>query len=229
MRHYFITLFVLIITLNLSAQNDRRVLHLSGSISEKGTIEMVLTIQNSIVSGYYFHEKHQAKILLGGYIQGKNITLKESPDYDSKFQIGFMANFKDTIITGYWIDKINGKTLPFKVVVDSDNKLFISDRIKQIEGNYENIYNSEKLIGTIDLEYISDNWFCFEISNGTSKGCSGYLKRLIEFPDLTSGVYLDSSCEELKFVFDSGTIIVTEKKCDWHGMICPFTGEYRKR
>jgi len=218
-----------ILTFNLSAQTDRRVIEMTGKIAEKYNVKMVLTINNQNVLGYYFYEAYRIKILLEGKIDGTKITLNESPDYEPDFRVGFFVEFKDNLIVGNWIDNDKKKSLSFKANIVSDKSIIISKPISQVEGNYLNIYNSEKYSSSISLNYINDNVFCFTISNGTESGCTGYLKKIIELENLSSGTYSGDSCEELKISFISDTLVVKEKNCEWHGMRCPFYGKFLKK
>lgn len=229
MRNLKLILLGLIITLELSAQTNRRSIQFSGTISEKYPIKMTLTIQNEKVTGYYYYEKYKTKILLSGQIQGDKITLKESPDYESDFKTGFIGDFKNSEFNGNWTDKVKGKSLKFKASADSDKPIIVSNKILEIEGAYEDVMSSDKYFSSLDLQYISDDLFCFEISNGTESGCIGYLKGLISLTDLTNGIYSGESCEEIKFIFSKNELTLIEKNCELHGMKCPFEGKYKKK
>jgi len=229
MRNLILILLGLIITLDLSSQTNRRIVQFSGIVSEKYPIKMTLTIQNDKVLGFYYYEKYKSKILLSGQIQDTKITLNESPDYESEFKIGFIGDFKDKMFAGIWTDKTKAKTLNFKVIADTDKLMEITSQISRIEGTYENVVSSEKYISSIDLKYILDDLFCFEISNGTESGCVGYLKGLIKLTNLTNGIYSGDSCEEIKISVSSNELALTEKSCDLHGMRCPFEGKYKKK
>ena len=228
MRYVFFALG-LSLMINSSAQTEKRIIELSGTISDKHPIKMILTIQNDKVLGYYYYEKYKTKILLDGQINGTKITLNESPGIESDFKIGFIGNFNGNIISGNWIDKDKNKTFNFKVLIDSDKTMQVSEKIKSIEGNYENIKNSEKYDGSILLQSIIDNIFCFQISTGLEDGCVGYIKGLIEVENLSTGTYSGSLCKELKIIIDADTITVIEKSCDLHGMNCSFNGKYKKK
>jgi len=226
---FLITIILGILTFNLSAETDRRIIELTGKIAEKYNIKMVLTIKNQNVLGYYFYESVKIKILLDGKIDGTKIILNESPDYEPDFKVGFIGELKDNMIIGNWIDNNKKKSLSFKSNIVSDKILKISESINQIEGFYLNIYNSDKYLSSLYLNYITDNVFCFLISNGTESGCTGYIKKLIELDNLSSGTYSGELCEELKISFIADTLVVKEKKCEWHGMRCPFDGKYLKK
>ena len=86
-----------------------------------------------------------------------------------------------------------------------------------------------QFFSSIDLKYITDDLFCFEISNGTESGCVGYLKGLIKLTDFNKGNYSSDSCEKLDFVISANELAVTENNCDFHGMSCPFDGKYKKK
>ena len=90
-------------------------------------------------------------------------------------------------------------------------------------------YNSDKYLSSVNLEYINDNIFCFLITNGTEGGCTGYIEKLIEFENLSSGKYSGELCDEIKMSFHADTLIVKERNCPWHGMRCPFDGKYFKK
>jgi hypothetical protein len=226
---YVLLILGFLLTIDLSAQTEKRLVELSGTISDKYPIKMILTIQNDKVLGYYYYEKYKTKILLAGQIKGTKITLNESPDYESDFKIGFVGEFNGNLMNGSWIDKDKNKTLNFNVSVDSDKKITIDKKITKIEGNYENVYSSDKYQSSVNLQYINESLFCFEVSNGTESGCVGYLKGLIDLKNLKSGIYSNSTCKELNISFVSDTLIITEKDCDWHGMNCPFDGKYKKK
>ncbi len=116
----------------------------------------------------------------------------------------------------------------FKTSIDSDNLTIVPNKINHIQGTYINIYNSDNFISSVDLEYITDDLFCFEISNGTESGCTGYLKGLIKLTDLNKGHYSGNLCENLTFSLITNELSITEKNCDLHGIRCPFDGKYKK-
>ena len=229
MKNIILILLGLIITINLSAQTSRRTIELSGSISDKYPIKMTLTFKGDKVLGFYFYEKYKSKILLEGQINGDKITLIESPDYESEFTIGFIGDLNGDSFSGIWTDKDKNKSLNFKTSKDSDNLIAIPNNIAEIEGNYENIHSSDEFFSSVDLKYITDDLFCFEISNGTESGCTGYVKGLINLTDLSKGKYSGDSCEELNLIITTNELTVTENNCDLHGMRCPFDGEYKKK
>ena len=229
MRNIKLILLGLIITINLSAQTSRRTIQLSGTILNKYPIKMTLTIKADQVLGFYFYEKYKSKILLEGQINGDKITLKESPDNESEFKIGFIGDLKGDSFSGIWTDKAKNKSLNFKTSKVSDNLIAIPNNIAEIEGNYEDINSSDKYFGSVDLQYITDDLFCFGISNGTESGCTGYVKALITLTDLSKGKYSGDYCEELDLIITTNELTVTENNCELHGMRCPFNGEYKKK
>ncbi len=229
MRNIKLILLGLIITVNLSAQTSRRIIHLSGTILDKYPIKMTLNIKGDKVLGFYYYEKYKSKILLEGQINEGKVTLKESPDFESEFKIGFIGDLKGDSFSGVWTDKDKNKTLNFKTSVDFDKLVIIPDKIINIEGTYDNIRSSDKFFSSIDLKYITDDLFCFEISNGTESGCVGYLKGLIKMTDLNQGKYSGNSCEKLDFIITTNELTVNENNCDFHGMSCPFDGKYKKK
>jgi hypothetical protein len=188
-----------------------------------------LTFNGDKVLGFYFYEKFKTKILLEGQIREDKITLNESPDYESDFKIGFIGDFKGDSFSGVWTDKVKNKTLNFKTTVDSDTLTTIAKSTIETEGTYENIMSSEKYFSSVDLKYITDDLYCFEISNGTESGCVGYLKGLIKLTNLKNGIYSGNSCEKLEFKLSTNELTVTETNCDLHGMRCPFDGKYKKK
>lgn len=214
--------------LPLSAQTDKKRIELSGTISNKYPIKMILTIQNNKVLGYYFYEKHKTKILVSGILKGTKITLIESPDFDPEFSIGFIGVLKNKNFTGNWIDKNNRKTLDFKATIESHKSLEIDPKITKIEGNYEDVTNSKKFRGSVKLQFINQNIFSFEISNG-SENCNGNLKGLIDLKNLKNGIYSDNLCKELKFSIEKDSVFIQEKDCEWHGATCSFDGKYKKQ
>ncbi len=229
MRNIKLILLGLIITINLSAQTSRRTIQLSGTISDKYPIKMTLTFNGDKVLGYYFYEKFKTKILLEGQIKEDKITLNESPDYESDFKIGFIGDLKGDSFSGVWTDKVKKKSLNFKTTVDSDNLITIAKSKIEIEGTYENIMSSDKYFSSVELKYITDDLYCFEISNGTESGCVGFLKGLIKLVDLKNGIYSGDSCEKIDFKLSTNELTVSETNCDLHGMRCPFDGKYKRK
>lgn len=228
MKYVFLVLSFLHLNL-LSAQTDYKIVELSGKISNQYPIKMVLKIQKDEVLGYYYYEKYKTKILLEGQIKGTKITLSESPDYEKEFKIGFVGELNSKTFNGHWIDKNNNKSLVFKATIDSDKKAAVDTKISKIEGTYENVYNSDKYQGGVNLQYIHQNLFCFEVSNGTESGCVGYLKGLIDLKNLQSGTYTTNACKTLNISLEKDSLTITEKECDWHGYRCPFDGKYKKK
>ncbi len=229
MKNINLILLGLIITINFSAQTTRRTIQLSGTISDKYQVKMTLTFKGDKVLGFYFYEKFKTKILLEGQIKEDKITLNESPDYESNFKIGFIGDLKGDSFSGVWIDKDKNKTFNFKIFMDSDNLIAISNKISNIEGTYEYIRSSDQFLSSVDLKNITDDLFCFEISNGTESGCVGYLKGLIKLVDWKNGIYSGDSCDKLEFKLSTNELTVSETNCDLHGMRCPFDGKYKKK
>lgn len=229
MRNIKLILLGFIITINLSAQTSRRTIQLSGTISDKYPIKMTLTFNGDKVLGFYFYEKFKTKILLEGQIKEDKITLNESPDYESDFKIGFIGDLKGDSFTGVWTDKVKNKSLNFMTTIDSDNLTKIAKSTIEIEGTFENIMSSDKYFSSVVLKYITEDLYCFEISNGTESGCVGYLKGLIKLVDLKNGIYSGDSCEKLDFKLSTNELTVSETNCDLHGMRCPFDGKYKKK
>lgn len=219
----------LIITINLSAQTSRRIIELSGSILDKYLIKMTLTFDCDKILGFYFYEKYKTKILLEGQIKECKITLNEFPDSESDLKKGFIGDLKGGSFSGVWTDKVKNKTLNFKATINSDNLTTIAKNRTDIEGTYENIKNSDKFLGSIDMKYITDDVYCFEIVNGTESGCVGYIKGLIKLVDLKNGIYSGDSCEKLEFNLSTNELTIFETNCDLHGMRCPFDGKYKKK
>jgi hypothetical protein len=229
MRNTILILTGLLLTINLSAQTNRKVIQLAGTISDKYPIVMTLVIENESVFGFYYYEKYKTKILLEGQMIGNEFTLRESPDYESEFKTGFIGEITDSIFTGKWVDKTKDKTLKCELIIQSDKQMKLTEDIARIEGTYESLFNSEKYIGSIDLKNINGELFCFEISNGTESGCVGFLKGLVEFKDLKNGIFSTKLCEKLEFNLLDNELTVKETNCDFHGMRCPFDGKYKKK
>lgn len=229
MKHIKWIILGLIISINLSAQTKNRIIQLSGTLSDKYPIKMTLTLNGNEVLGFYFYEKYKSKILLEGQIKGDKITLNESPDIDSEFSIGFIGTLKSDSFFGIWTDKYKKRTLNFKAHIDSDNLIIVPNTIAHIQGTYTNIYSSNDFISSVNLKYITDNLFCFQISNGTEFGCVGYVKGLIKLTDLNKGNYSGDSCEKLTFSLLTNELTIIEKNCDLHGIRCPFDGKYKKK
>ncbi len=228
MRNCLLIIITLILSINLSAQTSKRVIKLSGTIAEKYPILMTLTFQDTVILGFYHYEKYQSKILLEGQISGNRMVLKESSDYESEFKMGFIGDLTKSSFTGVWIDKINNKSLPFATSTQSDQKINLSNQVVSLAGTYESIYNSDTYFASVEFQHIVEEFFCFEISNGTESGCTGYIKGLVKLTDLREGIYSRDACEELTFVLSSKELSLTEENCDYHGMQCPFEGKYVK-
>ncbi|MBD8490868.1 hypothetical protein IFO69_19100 [Echinicola sp. CAU 1574] len=228
MRKIILILIGLLLTIDLSAQSNRKVIKLTGTISDKYPIVMTLTIENESVLGFYYYEKYKTKILLEGQLIDNELTLKESPDYESEFKTGFIGEITDSIFIGKWVDKTKAKTLKCELVIQSDKQIKLTKDISRIEGTYESLFNSEKYMGSIDLKNIDGELFCFEISNGTESGCIGFLKGLVELKDLRNGIFSTELCEKLEFNLLDNELVVKESNCDFHGMRCPFEGKYKK-
>jgi len=228
MKNNILILLILTFTINISAQTTRKVIQLTGKISEKHPIAMTLTIENESVLGFYYYEKYKTKILLEGKISNGKVTLKESPDYESEFETGFIGEMTDSNFVGKWIDKSKDKTLKCELIITLNKKINLIKDTTEIEGTYKNLLNSEKYIGSVDLKNITDKIFYFEISNGTESGCVGFLKGLIELKDLKYGIFSTNLCEKLEFQLSDNELIVNENNCYFHGMRCPFEGKYKK-
>ncbi|MCW3788920.1 hypothetical protein [Plebeiibacterium sediminum] len=229
MRNIILIIIGFILTINLSAQTSRKVIQLTGDISDKYPIVMTLNIENGKVFGFYYYEKYKTKILLVGQMTGNKFTLNESPDYESDFKTGFIGEIIDSNFIGNWVDKTKEKTLKCDLIINSETHANLTTDILGIEGTYESIYNSEKYIGSVNLKNIAGDLFCFEISNGTESGCVGFLNGLVELKELKSGIFSTQSCEKLEFQLTSNELTVIEYNCDLHGMRCPFEGKYRKK
>ena len=227
MRNILI-LIGLLLTINSSAQTNRKVVQLTGFISDKYPIAMTLTIENENVLGFYYYEKYNTKILLEGQMTGNKLTLKESPDYESEFKTGFIGEMADSNFIGKWVDKTKDKTLKCELIIKSDKQIKLTKDILRIEGNYESSFNSENYMGSVGLRNINGELFCFEISNGTESGCVGFLKGLVELKDFKSGFFSTELCEKLEFKLLDNELTVIENNCDYHGMRCPFEGKYKK-
>jgi hypothetical protein len=231
MRYLGLVLFGLIAAFDCPAQVYRRVIQFSGVMAGKTPIKMTLVIQSEKIVGFYYYEKYKTKILLSGQIQDDKITLRESHDYESEFnefRVGFIGNLKEKVFSGIWEDKAKGKTLNFEISIVADGAINELTKNSKIEGIYNNKISSDKYSSSVDLQFISDDFFCFTISNGTESGCVGYLKGLIALTNLATGVYSSNSCEEIKISISSNELTVKEKNCALHGMRCPFDGKYQK-
>lgn len=229
MRNIILIFIGLILTINLSAQTSRKIIQLTGTILDKYPIVMTLTIENENVLGFYYYEKYKTKILLEGQMTGDKITLKESSDYESEYKTGFVGEITDSKFIGKWVDKTNDKTLKCELVIKSDKQMNLTKDVAGIEGTYESLFNSENYLGSIDLKNITDELFCFEISNGTESGCVGFLKGLVKLKDLKNGIFSTDLCEKLEFQLSDNELTIIENKCDFHGMRCPFEGKYIKK
>jgi hypothetical protein len=221
------TFIGILLILNLSGQTEKRHIEFSGTISDKYPIKMFLSIQNNKVLGYYYYETYKTKILLEGEQKGTTMTLKESPDYDPKFSLGFKFDLKGKILSGTWIDSIKSKSLNVKMSIDHDTLVTTNEDINKIEGNYKNVYNSDKFQSSMILQNITNDLFCFEISIG-QENCTGYLKGIIALTNFKNGYYTGNLCKKLQITIDSNVIIISEENCGWHGISCSFEGKYTK-
>ena len=226
MKNFKLLLIGLIVTLNLSAQASKRVMHLTGKIADNIPIKMTLTFKGEEILGYYYYEKYHRNILLIGKFAGNQIVLTEIPDYENEFYMGFKGIVNGSSFSGEWTDKNKKKISRFNLTVDSDKKVLVDSKIATVEGLYKNINSSVTYQSSIRLQNISNEVFFFEISNGAESGCVGYLKGLIALNELKKGVFAGDSCEELAFQIINKKVILTEKTCDLHGMSCPFGGTY---
>jgi hypothetical protein len=226
MRIITLILLGLMTAFNLAAQANRRIIQLSGSVSDY-PIKMTLAFHGDKILGFYSHE-NKAKILLEGQINGEKITLSEKPGYESEFRIGFIGDFKGGTFAGIWTDKEKNELLNFRTAVNSDNSIKITNKIADVEGIYENVHSSDSFISSVQLKYIADDFFCFEISEARESGCVGYSKGLLKLTDLKAS-YSDDGCEEIGFSLLAKELTLTEKNCEWHGMNCPFQGQYKKK
>jgi hypothetical protein len=221
MKTIVLILLGLIIAMNLSAQTNRRVMQLSGSVSEH-PIKMTLSFHREKILGFYYYED-KPKVMLEGQINGAQITLIESTDFQSEF----IGSFKGGVFSGVWNDKEKSKSLNFKTSVNFDNAMKISNTITDKEGIYKDLDRPETAFSSLELKYITDDLFCFSISSGTESGCEGYIKGLLKLKDL-NGKYSRDGCDELTFSFLAKELTVTENNCDLHGMNCSFSGKYVK-
>ena len=73
---------------------------------------------------------------------GDKFTLKESPDYESEFKIGFIRHMTDSSFIGNWVDKTKDKKLKCELRINSDKQINLANDIVGIEGNYESLFNS---------------------------------------------------------------------------------------
>ncbi|WMI69313.1 hypothetical protein [Mangrovimonas sp. YM274] len=224
----FILIIIGLLASISSFSQSNRIINLSGNIADKYPVKMILVINEDDVLGYYFYEKYQTKILLEGHLINDRITLKEAPDYENEFKKGFVGNIRNGHFQGVWKDATHNKELNFEAVIASDIEKVIKPETLEIQGTYQDKFNSDKYSGSVELKHITGNLFCFEISNGTETGCVGYLKGLIELSGAGLGTYTDDTCNNLTFKWDSKKIHITEDDCNWHGMRCPFEGDYLK-
>jgi hypothetical protein len=222
MRNITLILLGLMITINLSAQTNRRVIQLSGTVSEH-PIKMTLSFHGDKILGFYYYED-KPKILLEGQLKGDQITLTESPNFQSEF----IGDFKGGKFTGLWSDKAKNETLNFATSVNSDHSIRIANTITDMEGVYIDLLRPETTFSSLELRYITGDLYCFKISSGTESGCEGFVKGLINLPHL-SGNYSGESCEEIAFSFLAKEFTLIEKNCDLHGMNCSFSGKYKKK
>ncbi|WP_430814142.1 hypothetical protein [Carboxylicivirga sp. RSCT41] len=229
MKYLLLSLITLLLSTSISAQSNKRTIKLSGSINDSYAIIMTLTIQGEDVLGYYYYDKYKSKILLEGNIQGDRLVLNESPDYESDYEVGFIGELNGKTYAGVWKDKSKNKELDFNTLVYSDISANQAAHISELEGRFENIFNSDKFLASVSLYHIEDKIFCFEISNGTESGCTGYLKGLVELSDSGIGVYTGDGCEELRFSLSNNELKLIENNCDYHGLNCPFEGTYKKK
>ena len=229
MKYFIHVIIGLIVSINVSAQTNKRIVELSGTISDTIPIVMTLNFHGNEILGFYFKDKLQTKILLEGQISGNKIILKESPNYDFEFNMKFEGTLIDSKFSGVWEDKMKKKSLKFKSSILLDKQQSSNKKLIEVEGIYENKNHSLTNLSSIKIKNIANEVFFFEISNGTAPGCIGYLKGLFTLTDFNQGVFKGESCEELAFLFSKNELILTEKQCEFHGMACPFEGKYQKK
>ncbi|UII20248.1 hypothetical protein [Fulvivirga ligni] len=228
MRCILSSIFALFIFTSLFAQNNAiTVLHLNGSISNRYPFQMVLRITESNVKGYYYYEQYRTKILLEGKLKGEEIRLTESPDFEGEFKKGFKGIFSKNKLSGVWINLENDKSLGFNATVTTESQRGVED-ISEISGLYENELNSENYDSSILLDYIANNIYAFEITNGTTTGCMGYLNGVVEIKNESSGTYTADGCDKLSFRLSRFALTLEEDQCEFHGLRCPFSGKYKK-
>ncbi len=228
MKRSLLIIVLLILTINIIAQTSRRVIKLSGTISDEYPIVMTLAIENNNVLGYYYYEKYKTKIFLEGTINENKITIKESREYETDFIAGFIGELTDDGFNGEWVHKVKDKSWKCALKINTDKLITLSKDMISIDGHYESTASSENYIGSVNLKYIVEDLFSFEISNATESGCVGYMNGLVELKDLKHGIFNDDTCEKIEFQLSGNNLSLTENNCDYHGMRCPFEGKYVK-
>ncbi len=229
MRNIILILIGLLSTINLYAQSGKKVVQLSGTIADKYPIVMTLSIENQEVLGFYYYKKYKTKILLKGKIKDDEFILEEAPDlgYETEFEKGFIGKMSDSHFVGNWVNEPKNKKLKCNLTINSTNQVKLKD-IPQVEGTYESIYNSDEYNGRVILKNISGEMFFFDISNGTEMGCAGYMVGLLELKNFKHGVFSKEFCKKIEFNISNNKLIIKEENCEYHGVRCPFEGEYNK-
>lgn len=229
MKNFVLIGIIFLISSNLFAQNCKRVIHLSGTISDKYHIKMILTFNDNEVVGFYYYEKYIEKILLEGSIKNEIITLHEvfNDEFDCVKQ--FIGNLSDSNFVGIWVDQEQHKKLKFNTIIDSIEVITISSQILEMEGYYKSVFNSENCSDFIELKYIIDDIFYFDISTDDQSGCTGQIIGLVQFSKKRIGKFSTKDCDEILFTFLNTHLILNENNCSFHGINCYFEGEYIKK
>ena len=225
MKRFIYTLLTIIISTNLFAQHNTRVIELSGKIEDRYPIEMKISINENEIVGYYFYEKHRIKIPIEGLINDNNIKLTESPSIENVFNIGFFGNISKDTFKGQWVNQNENKEMSFQMEILKDTSVTVNS----LNGKYFGEYNSENIYDELKITNIDSNYFLFDITVSNANGCVGNLINIVEIDINKIGIYTGELCDELKFSFTNSDLInVSELNCDWHGFRCPFTGRYIK-
>lgn len=234
-------MFVLLFSIGLSAQTNKRVIELSGTIANKYPITMTLAIKSDTVIGYYYYERFKTKILLVGFAKGSNIVLSEGSSMatysddikklsaNNEPEVGFVGELKDGAFVGKW--KQAAKRLDFKTQVGTDNNVTTNMQQADIEGNYTGL-NNEEQYNHLMLRHINQNVFYFYVSVNffNSAGGMGELAGIVDLKNLKSGSFTDAECKSLDFnVINNHEVKVTETECSfYHGARCYFNDNYKK-
>ena len=195
----------------------------TGKINGKYEIEMHLRTFGKETYGYYFYKTQNKPIPLHAKQNGYKIKLLEGDETENNVFFDGALNGKS--FKGYWRNVTAKKTLPFSLTEIKTEK---TDAEKAKYSGIYKIFGNDKE-KTLDIKYINDKYFYFEISLGSST-CTGYINGIAETQTTGQGTYHDEGCKQLSFTFKDRSAEITEDSCDgYHGSACEFSGTYPKK
>lgn len=217
----------------------------AGKIDNKYGIHLKIQAEDGEISGTYFYDNVGIDLRLRGSLASDSTLLLEEFDEKSN-QTGTWKGklLNGSKLTGDWAKPDGSKAKPFMLLVTSDSydafKRDISDeKYASFNGTYYNApeFDSEsnsdesytRAFGQVTIKYLDNNEFDFAIETADlDDDCEGYIKGVAQIKPDGSIVYSGKGCERLEFQFERSRLKVLEKRCDFHGVKCPFAGRYRK-